>query len=595
MPLHERRQLAEALAAKAGVALDQAAWRPLLSYSEGNPLTLTVAVGQALRDGLRTRQQIAGFVERLRAGEAAFDDDASEGRSRSLGASLGYGFDAAFTEGERAILALLHHFQGFVDVDALIWMGNTTKDWHVPAVAGLTRETGIALLDRAAEVGLLAAPGGGYYRIHPALPWFFRRLYEEYYPLPPGEQPAAPLPRTGERPGVRAARAYVEAIGALGNYYHRQYNEGNRDVIAMLRAEEANLLHAWRLARQHGWYGGITSAMQGLRVLYDHTGRRAEWRALVAEVAPLFVDPATGGPLAGREAQWSLVNPFRIGLLREERNWSDAARLQQLDVNYERRRSAPLLALPPDQLDFAQRNSLRSLAASLHELGEIQREQGAAACVASYQESYELALRIGEQAGAASCAFNLGHAYKDIPALRDLAQAEQWYRRDLELTPESDSLGRGKTLGQLGLVAYERFEEARQAGAPEEMLLKHLNAALQAYQEALAMTPPDAIDSLAVKHNQLGNIYTSAGQAEPAVAHYREAIRFFEAAGDLYSAALTRENVAIAYADAGQFADALLFARAALRNYEQLGPAAADRVARAQQRITWIEGLARGG
>jgi hypothetical protein len=34
---------------------------------------------------------------------------------------------------------------------------------------GLTHEQGIALLDRAAEVGLLNAHGGGYYSIHPAL------------------------------------------------------------------------------------------------------------------------------------------------------------------------------------------------------------------------------------------------------------------------------------------------------------------------------------------------------------------------------------------------------------------------------------------
>ena len=177
MRLNERRQLAEALAAKHGVAFDQAAWRPLLLYSEGNPLTLTVVVRQALRDGLRSAQQISAYVQRLRGGAAAFDDDASEGRSASLGASLSYGFAAAFTAQERATLALLHHFQGFVDVDALRAMGNPKLEWHVPAIAGLTREAGIALLDRAAEVGLLAALGGGYYRIHPALPWFFRRLY----------------------------------------------------------------------------------------------------------------------------------------------------------------------------------------------------------------------------------------------------------------------------------------------------------------------------------------------------------------------------------------------------------------------------------
>jgi tetratricopeptide (TPR) repeat protein len=559
------------------VAFDQATWRPLLVYSGGNPLTLTVVVGQALRDGLRTAQQIRDYVQKLRAGEAAFDDDASQGRTRSLGASLSYGFDTAFTEEERRVLALLHHFQGFVNEQVLRAMGNPQLPGHLPAIAGLTREQAIALLDRAAEVGLLASYGGGYYRIHPALPWFFRRLYEEHYP---DDAPA---------------RAYVEAMGALGDYYQQQYNEGNRGVIANLNAEEANLLHARRLAQQHGWWLALIKTMQGLHMLHVHTGRRAEWQRLVEEIVPLFVDPASDGPLPGREEQWHFVMHYRVRLLHEERQWAEAARLQGLTGDYDRQRAAPLLALPPEHLDSGQRNTLRSLAVSVEQLGQIQREQGDAACVGSYQEGYELALRIGDQVEAAVIAFNLGHAYKDVPALRDLAQAEQWYQHALEGWPEGDQLNRGKTQGSLGLVAYERFKEERQAGEPEAVLLEHLNAALHAYQQALAMLPPDAVNDLATFHNQLGNIYGEAGQTEQAVAHWREAIRFFEQAGALYNAALTRENVAIAYAQAGRFEDALLFARAALANFEQFGPAAGDWIERARGLVAQIEQAARGG
>jgi hypothetical protein len=43
--------------------------------------------------------------------------------------------------------------------------------------------------------------------------------------------------------------------------------------------------------------------MQGLRVLYEHTGRAVEWRRLVEELIPELTDPATGGPLPGREEQ----------------------------------------------------------------------------------------------------------------------------------------------------------------------------------------------------------------------------------------------------------------------------------------------------
>ena len=92
--------------------------------------------------------------------------------------SLSYGFDHAFSENERKILALLHLFQGFVDVDALRIMGQPEADWCLDAVRGLTRERSVPLLDRAAEIGLLTAHGNGYYSIHPALPWYFRDLFE---------------------------------------------------------------------------------------------------------------------------------------------------------------------------------------------------------------------------------------------------------------------------------------------------------------------------------------------------------------------------------------------------------------------------------
>jgi len=167
MPMQERVQLARALAEKHGRRLTEVEdWRPLLRFTQGNPLTLTVLVGQALRDGLQKKEQIEDFVNKLRAGEAKFEDEASEGRAKSLGASLSYGFENAFTETERKQLALLQFFQGFVQVGTFQAMGYPGIG-NLPELCDLTRDAGTALLDRAAEVGLLTAHGGGYYSIHP--------------------------------------------------------------------------------------------------------------------------------------------------------------------------------------------------------------------------------------------------------------------------------------------------------------------------------------------------------------------------------------------------------------------------------------------
>jgi hypothetical protein len=396
MAFLERLELARGLAEKANRRLtDVEDWRPLLEFTQGNPLTITVLVGQALRDGLRTREQIEEFVRRLRAGEAAFADEAAEGRTRSLAASLNYGFEHAFGEAERKQLALLHLFQGFVEVVALCVMGDPEQEWCLAEVRGLTREAGIQLLDRAAEVGLLTAHGGGYYSIHPALPWFFRSLFEE----------------RDEEARARALRAYVEAMGLAGHYYLGQYADGNRDVISVLRAEEPNLLRARRQARRNGWWGCVLGTMQGLRQLYEHTGRRAEWARLVEKIVPDFIDPATEGPLPGREEGWGLVTQYRVRLAGEARQWAVAERLQNICVEWDRSRARD-----------DNTNSQRTLAISLHELAEIQREMGRAECVAGYRESFDLDQQIGDGPAAAVSAFNLGNAYI---GLHDLTEAER--------------------------------------------------------------------------------------------------------------------------------------------------------------------------
>jgi tetratricopeptide (TPR) repeat protein len=563
MLFRERLEMTRGLAEKHNRRLtDVEDWHPLLEFTQGNPLTITVLVGQALRDGLRTRQQVEAFVARLRAGEAVFTDEASEGRTKSLAASLNYGFEHAFNEDERRQLSLLHLFQGFVEVAAMYVMGHPESAWHLPEVRGLTLEDGVRLLDRAAEVGLLTPHGHRAYSIHPAVPWFFLRLFQE--------RDAAS--------SERALRAYVEAIGSLAIYYWSQYELGNRGVIGVLRAEEPNLLHARTLARRNGWWGRVMSAMQGLNQLYDHSGRQVEWTHLVEEIVPDFVDPATEGPLPGREEDWSLLTQYRVRLKRHARQWAEAERLQTLSVEWDRQR-----------VQDDDPNSMRTLAASLHELGEIRREMGRADCVQSYRESFDLAQRIGDNPGAATGAFNLGNAYTELPGLKDLQEAETWHRMSLALRPENDHMGCARSLGQLGRVAYERFLEVRKECQPKSALVRHLRDALQFYYQALEMTPSDALGQLAVIHDALGSMCEEAGQPERAWHHRRDAIRFNELAGDLYRAARTRFNVAHSLLKANRFADAKAYALAALRNFQTYGARAPEEIQQTLDLIALID------
>jgi tetratricopeptide (TPR) repeat protein len=626
MPMQERVQLARALAEKRGRRLtDVSDWRPLLRFTGGNPLTIIVLVGQALRDGLTTKQQIEDFEAKLRFGEVGFRDEASEGRTRSLGASLAYGFEHAFTDAERKQLALLHLFQGFVDVGALRYMGRPTADSCLPEVRGLTREAAIALLDRAAEVGLLTPLGNGAYSIHPAVPWFFKNLFDLYYAGRSAHPSDEPPGRTATH-SLRPVRAFVEAIGELGNFYKMQYEEGRRAAISALAAEEANLLYARNLARRNGWWDPVIRTMTGLQTLYDYEGRQSEWRGLVDEIVPDFVDPATDGPIPGREEGWKFVTEYRVKLARNMRDLARAERLERACVEWARRDVEGILKRHLDGTDQAayqadvgadstdhpassgqpkafrdrlaavlpsltqaERIQIRSLAVSLQGLGHIQREGKESGCIASYEEALELGVQIGDRAFAASCAFNMGTAYETISDIRDLDQAEIWYRHSLEFRVEDDRLGRARSHAQLSSVAIMRLLEAQSAEKPVVEQIKHIHAALSSANEALGLTPDDAVNELAFIHDQLGQIYGELDDFDRALRHYRDSIRFREASGDRYGAAHTRFSVATDLAQRGRFSDALEYARTARAGFSSFGSGAAGELQQTQELIHMIE------
>jgi len=578
MPMRERLQLARALAARHGHHDPGTDWRPLLRYSAGNPLTITVLMGQALRDHLTATGDIEAFVARLRAGETSPEagEDAALGRDRSLAASLSYGFTQAFTETERAQLAVLHLFRDTVDADALRLMGDPDIAGQdaVPQLADLTRETAIGLLDRAAAIGLLSPLGGGYYAIHPALPWYFTALYNTAY-----SQPGIPGP----------APAYIHALAWLGNYYARQLEEGHTDLLPALAAEEGNLHHAFTIALDTGRWDDTTSCLQGLRALYQRTGRGGEWTRLVGQVTPAFIDPATDRSLPDRESEWSLITEYRVRLAIDARNWPAATRLQNLRIAWDRDKAAAALAAPASQLTPAQRNQIRTLTGSLQHLGLILYRQEDPGCLPHYQEALALAQRIQDTATENALALSLGNAYLVVPALRSLGHAQRWYQHSLDLTPEHNRVARARSLGQLARVAYERFLEARAAREPETVLLGHLNAALHGYQQALGLFPADDAGDLATAHHQLGVIYRQTGDARQALHHYQQAIRHREALGDAFGAGQTRCSIALLLLDDGRPGDALHYARAALHDFERTGSGADPHAARTRELITRLE------
>jgi len=560
--MHEREQMARGLAATHGRKLRNLnAWRPLLRFTGGNPLTLTVLVGQALRDGLSTEAQVEGFVEKLSKGEAAFEDEETEGRDRSLAASLNYGFENAFSEDERKILALLYFFQGFVNVLNVFWMCNPESRYHLSELSGYTYETTQSILDRAAEIGLLTALGNGYYTIHPVLPWFLKSIFENFYPKK-----------------WTPELAFLAAIEKLGDYCAVQYETGNRSVVKLLMNEEPNLLYGWRMARAAKCWKTVTSAMQGLRSLYSHKGRRIEWKRLVEETMPDFIAPNSDAPVPGQEDHWSIVTNFRVMLMMDEEKWDQALRLQIKCVAWDREKAAPYLNKPLEKMEKKGKNLLRTLAASLTLLSGIQRERGEAECIKTNEEAFLISKRTDDNLCSAVCAFNIGHAYLTLPAICSLENAENWYGRSLELIDSKDKLGLGKCYNQLGAVAFERFKEARETQRSEQTIVENFKTAQKHYNTAVNLIPADAVSELAVTHNQLGLLYGLAGEIDEAIPHLQISLANYEKDGNSFSAGQTRRSIAAALAKSRRIHDALDYAHAALRDFERYGDRAAAEI-----------------
>jgi tetratricopeptide (TPR) repeat protein len=357
--------------------------------------------------------------------------------------------------------------------------------------------------------------------------------------------------------------------------------------------EEDNLLCVRRTARIQGWWPLVISAMQGLQALYDYQGRQSEWSRLVAEISADYCTP-DDAPIPGREKSYGLVMSYRVRLAREhDRDVNQAAALQEKLVEWDRQRAAATQSLFPGPLKPVQRDRLRALAVSIDGLGHILRDLGNVDCVEQYKVAIVYYQRIQDTTGEAITSYNLGHAYKNIPAIRNLDTAEAAYQQSLALHNPNSVMWRSRCLHQIGMIHHERFRESRGRNEPAEDLLKHRQTAERHYLAALALWPPTALTDIVPFHIDLGALYADLGQLKQARDHYEEAVKICEQTANLYGAGMSRFNMALMYLDAAQREatpsqqrDLLLraqaFAEAALRDFQHYQGRAAALEASAQ-------------
>lgn len=329
--------------------------------------------------------------------------------------------------------------------------------------------------------------------------------------------------------------------------------------------------------------------MQGLNALYVQTGRQTEWKRLVNEVVPDFVDAVTDAPLTGREEDWDHITEYRARIAEKELKLDEAERLQRARVNWNRHRASQFIIAPSDKLDNLGRGAIQLLGSSLHGLAEIQRKLGKMECIRSYKEALNLARFIGARHHAATTAFNLGNVFLLHPVVRNLDEAEQHFTDSLEQRDEHDDVGRAKCFIHLGIVAFNRFQENRGGRKSEKDLLTHLNAAIAFYNRGLSLLPSNAVDDLAVVCTNLGSIYYEASDFNSAIDYFQRAVHYSELQNDPYRANRVRRNLAATLLYSNRLGDAKEYALAALRNFETLGSSAAAEIQETKRVLALIE------
>lgn len=554
MPMLERAELSRAIAASYGRKLIEVEdWIPLLKFSQGNPLTITALVGQAFREGLSTRAEVHSFVEKLRLGLAEVSDDEEQGRSRSLAASLKYGFDNGFSVDEKASLALLHLYEGFVDVDVLAVM-RIALEAHDRELEDSRNEL-VLLLDRASEVGILDSCGVGYYSIHPAIPWFFQQLFEESF---------------SQKRRQEVEVAFAESVRQVATFWTHRYISGSSDAVNSILAEEANIRSAIAIVRRMRSWGAMVDLMQALQGLYFQTGRAGEWRRLLEELEGDVINPATGQPQEGADEiavhfyDWQRQNAL------QRRDLETAERLARANVESLRARASESLEKPAVEFDEIDALKVLNLATSHRALGQVLASEQDPAAVDEMREARRLCELVGHTQEAAGSASAMGVVYLDVGGVQDLDEAEKWFEIALSETDESDAHGRADIVEKLGTVELRRFRQMTARGADSEALGKQLHAAAARYHEALDLLPPHAAPSRAVIHHQLGHIYRLVDR-DIAAEHLRESIRYEEMQENRFGAGQTRAVLAMMLAELDP-EKALLYARAALRDFDDVAP-----------------------
>ncbi len=560
---------AEALAAKilqtAGVDRNTlpSEYLELLTLLNGHPLSLRVVLPNL------KHESADNLLAALRNGLDTFAGAEEEGRERSLTVSLDYSFHTLSAQA-RQHLPFLAFFTERVDANLLSLFSSNADDEFGKAYRAVFggnpgKDEWLALLQEAAEAGILQHLNSTIYQLHPTLPWYLRRA-----------MPAATAPLEGQ---------LLRFYALLAENYRQRLVDKADLARFLLTVEEPNLLRFLRLAEQQQAWAEAQALLQALGDLYERTSRKAEFGSLrqralqqvglhLEEVKPKGQDALSLWMyIRGSEANDALQRADLEGARAIHQEILDeltALNDSQLDGNIAvanhqlgmvaqgQRHFDEAIAYYQKALQiFEAAGDAHNAAADYHQLGVVaQRQRRFDDATAYYQKALQIFEAAGDAYKAASNYQGLGNvAYLQ----RRFDEAIAYYQKALQIFEAAgDAYKAADEYHQLGVVAQEqrRFDEATAY-----------------YQKALQIFEAAGDAHSAAAYHQLGTVAQEQRHFDEANAYYQKALQIFEAAGDVHNAADEYHQLGIVAQEQRHFDEATAYYQKALQIYEAAGDA----------------------
>jgi tetratricopeptide (TPR) repeat protein len=495
-------------------------------------------------------------------------DSPDVGRTTSIAASITYSY-THLSEQTRRLLPAVSLFHGIADVDVLAAF---SAEETVPGrFAGISGDEWSAVLDDAAQVGLLTGMGMGMYQVHPALPGYLAAGWHAEDPAGYDQQRQA------------CEQALSAACAAFSRWLSRQIDSGDAALAyAVIGWQRRTLGAMLGHALDHRGWGDAEGIIRALDAYWDARGLSAEAGAWADRVLDATTGPGQA-PLEPAEPLWLYTN------IHQANRQQDAGQPFQAAQAY-RRALAYLYDQPAT--DWTRGN----IAVISHQLGMAAQDQGQ---LDEAQDWYHQSLAIDEELGNRP---SLASTYHELgwtaQARGRLDEAQDWYRQSLAITEElGNRPGMAATYHQLGWTAQDRgrLDEAedwyRKALAIKEELGNRPGMATTYHQLGVTAQARGRLDEaedwyrqslaieeelgdrpgMATSYHQLGVAAQARGRVDEAEDWYRQSLAITEELGDRSGMAISYHQLGVAAQDRGWLDEAEDWYRQSLTIKEELG------------------------